>query len=54
MTTDIQSMMISGLDTLSIANQVKQNGVLTLRETGLMKACAGITSHEEVWGATSS
>ena len=54
MTTDIQSMMISGLDTLSIANQVKQNGVLTLREAGLMKACAGITSHEEVWGATSS
>jgi type IV pilus assembly protein PilB len=54
MTADLQQMMLSGLDTLSIANRLKQNGVLTLREAGLMKACAGITSHEEVWAATSS
>jgi len=54
MTAELQSMMLSGLDTLSIANLLKQNGVLTMREAGLMKACAGITSHEEVWAATSS
>ena len=54
MTADLQQMMLSGLDTLSIANRLKQNGVLALREAGLMKACAGITSHEEVWAATSS
>ena len=54
MTTELQSMMLSGLDTLSIANRLKQNGLLTLREAGLMKACTGITSHEEVWAATSS
>jgi type IV pilus assembly protein PilB len=54
MTAELQSMMLSGLDTLSIANQLKQNGVLTMREAGLMKACAGITSIEEVWAATSS
>lgn len=53
-TDEIQSMMLSGLDTLGIANQVKQNGVLTLRQAGLMKACAGVTSHEEVWAATSA
>jgi type IV pilus assembly protein PilB len=54
MTADIQSMMLSGLDMLSIANHVTQNGVLTLRQAGLLKACAGVTSHEEVWAATSS
>ena len=54
MTADVQSMMLSGLDTLSIANHLTQNGVLTLRQAGLLKACAGITSHEEVWAATSS
>ncbi|NBS76784.1 MAG: hypothetical protein EBT28_05005 [Betaproteobacteria bacterium] len=54
MTPELQSMMFSGLDTLSISNRLQQNGVLTLREAGLLKACAGITSHEEVWAATSS
>ena len=54
MTPELQSMMLSGLDTLSMTHRLQQNGVLTLREAGLLKACAGITSHEEVWAATSS
>ena len=54
MTPELQSMMLSGLDTLSMTHRLQQSGVLTLREAGLLKACAGITSHEEVWAATSS
>jgi type II secretory ATPase GspE/PulE/Tfp pilus assembly ATPase PilB-like protein len=54
MTAELQSMMLSGLDSLSIAHHAKEKGVLTLRQAGLLKACAGITSHEEVWAATSS
>ncbi len=53
MTPSLQSQMVSGLDVLRLSAHVKESGVLTLRQAGLIKAAAGITSHEEVWAATS-
>jgi type II secretory ATPase GspE/PulE/Tfp pilus assembly ATPase PilB-like protein len=45
--------MMSSLDMLSLSEHIQQSGVLTLRQAGLLKASAGVTSHEEVWAATS-
>jgi len=54
MTPSLQSQVVSGLDALRLSALVEQAGVLTLRQAGLLKARAGITSHEEVWAATSA
>jgi type IV pilus assembly protein PilB len=52
-TPSLQSRMMSSLDMLSLSEHIQQSGVLTLRQAGLLKASAGVTSHEEVWAATS-
>jgi type IV pilus assembly protein PilB len=51
--SSLQSRLMSNLDVLNLSEHVKQSGVLTLRQAGLLKALAGDTSHEEVWAATS-
>lgn len=53
-TAELQSLILSGVDALSIGQHATSRGVLSLRQSGLLKACAGITSHEEVWAATSA
>jgi type IV pilus assembly protein PilB len=53
MTAELQSLLLTGTDVLRIAEHAQQSGVLSLREAGMLKAYEGITSHEEVWAATS-
>ncbi len=53
MTAELQSLLLAGTDVLRIAAHAQQSGVLTLRQAGMIKAQQGITSHEEVWAATS-
>jgi type IV pilus assembly protein PilB len=53
MTAELQSLLLAGTDVLRIAAHAQQSGVLSLREAGMIKAKEGITSHEEVWAATS-
>jgi type IV pilus assembly protein PilB len=52
-TPELQSLLLAGTDVLRIAEHAHQSGVLTLRQAGMIKAKEGITSHEEVWAATS-
>jgi type II secretory ATPase GspE/PulE/Tfp pilus assembly ATPase PilB-like protein len=52
-TPELQSLLLAGTDVLRIAAHAQQSGVLSLREAGMIKAQEGITSHEEVWAATS-
>jgi type IV pilus assembly protein PilB len=53
-TPTLQTMLMDGVDVLRIADYALQTGVLTLRQAGLCKAQTGITSHEEVWAATTT
>ncbi len=53
MTVELQSLLLAGTDVLRIAAHAQQSGVLSLRQAGMIKAQQGITSHEEVWAATS-
>jgi type II secretory ATPase GspE/PulE/Tfp pilus assembly ATPase PilB-like protein len=45
--------VLAGTDVLRLAAHAQQSGVLSLRQAGMIKAQQGITSHEEVWAATS-
>jgi len=54
MTPTVQAMLMDGAGSLQISEHLKLAGVLTLRQAGLRKAQAGITSHEEVWSATAA
>lgn len=48
----MQRIILANGSALEIANQARQEGVLTLRESGLKKVKQGITSIEEVVGCT--
>ncbi len=49
----IADLILQEASTSTIAAQAQREGVLTLRQSGLRKAVQGITSLQEVLGATS-
>ncbi len=49
---DMQRMIMSGATAIDLADQARKEGVLTLREAGLLKVKAGITSLEELNSVT--
>jgi type IV pilus assembly protein PilB len=51
-TPAMQSLIVQGQDTATLSEQAANEGVLTLRQAGWLKAMQGITSLEEVTGAT--
>jgi type IV pilus assembly protein PilB len=51
-TESIQRMILEGGNAMQIANQAQREGVRDLRRSGLMKVMQGVTSLEEVLGAT--
>jgi type IV pilus assembly protein PilB len=51
-TEAIQSIILSGGNAMQISAQAKQDGVKDLRESGLLKVKQGLTTIEEVVGAT--
>ena len=53
-TEAIQRIILEGGNTLQISKQASQEGVRTLRESGLIKVRSGMTSLEEVISATNN
>lgn len=53
-TEAIQRIILEGGNTLEISKQASQEGVRTLRESGLIKVRSGMTSLEEVISATNN
>jgi type IV pilus assembly protein PilB len=51
-TEEIQSIILSSGNAMEIAAQAKKDGVKDLRESGLLKVKQGLTTIEEVLGAT--
>ena len=51
-TDEIQRLILTGGNAMEIAAQAKREGVADLRESGLRKVRAGLTSIEEVLGVT--
>ncbi len=51
-TEEIQRLILTGGNVLDIASQAAREGVRDLRRSGLMKVMQGVTSLEEVFGAT--
>jgi type IV pilus assembly protein PilB len=49
---EIQRIILAGGNAMEIAAQAKREGVADLRESGLRKVRAGLTSIEEVLGVT--
>jgi type IV pilus assembly protein PilB len=49
---EIQRIILAGGNAMEIAAQAKREGVSNLRESGLRKVRAGLTSIEEVLGVT--
>jgi type IV pilus assembly protein PilB len=50
--TELQSLVLSGADSLTLTQQARQQGVASLREDGLNKARRGLTTTLEVEAAT--
>jgi type IV pilus assembly protein PilB len=48
----IADLILREASTSNIASQSQQEGVLNLRQSGLLKVIQGVTSLEEVFGAT--
>jgi type IV pilus assembly protein PilB len=51
-TDEINSMILRGANNMEIAEQARNEGVLDLRQAGLLKVKAGLTSLEEVLAVT--
>jgi len=51
-TEAIQSIILNSGNAMEIAAQAKKEGVKDLRESGLLKVRQGLTTIEEVLGAT--
>jgi type IV pilus assembly protein PilB len=51
-TEEIQRIILSNGNAMEIAAQAKKDGVKDLRESGLLKVKQGLTTIEEVLGAT--
>ena len=47
-TDSIQELIMSGASTLDIARQAEEEGILTMRQSGLYKVAEGVTTLEEV------
>jgi type IV pilus assembly protein PilB len=52
MTDEINRLILTGASSREIAKQAKAEGVLDLRQAGLLKVKAGMTSLEEVLAVT--
>ncbi|MCY1553489.1 type IV-A pilus assembly ATPase PilB [compost metagenome] len=53
-TEAMQQIILSHGTALQIAEQARKDGVLSLREAGLLKVRAGVTSLEEVLATTNT
>ena len=52
MSLALQSLVLQDADGLALAQQAQREGLRSLREAGLRKVLAGITSLDEVLAAT--
>jgi type IV pilus assembly protein PilB len=51
-TEAMQRLILQDASQIDIAQQAQKEGVRTMRESGLLKVKAGLTSIEEILGAT--
>ena len=51
-TEGMQRLILQDASQMDIAQQAQKEGVRTMRESGLLKVKAGLTSIEEILGAT--
>ena len=51
-TDAMQRLILQDASQMDIAQQAQKEGVRTMRESGLLKVMAGLTSIEEILGAT--